>query len=102
MGYLMTGRRMDARRAYELGLVNEVVPAEELDACVDGWVADLLRSAPLSVRAIKEAATRSAHGSLDAAFATRYPWEERRMHSEDAVEGPLAFVERREPRWRAR
>ena len=102
MGHLLTGRPMDARRAYELGLVNEVVPAGELDACVEDWVADLVRCAPLSLRAIKEAATTSATMPLQMAFATRYPWEERRMHSADAVEGPRAFAEKREPRWQGR
>ncbi|MFF4486746.1 enoyl-CoA-hydratase DpgD [Streptomyces sp. NPDC001544] len=101
LGHLMTGRPMTARRAHELGLVNEAVPAAELDACVEGWVADILRCAPLSVRAIKEAATASATLPLPAAFATRYFWEEQRMHSKDAAEGPLAFVEKREPRWQA-
>lgn len=99
MGYLLTGRRMSARRAYELGLVNEVVPAAALDECVDGWLADVLRCAPLSVRAIKEAATVAATLPLEQAFATRYEWEERRMHSNDAVEGPTAFVQRRPPEW---
>ncbi|MEV7612034.1 enoyl-CoA-hydratase DpgD [Streptomyces sp. NPDC089799] len=102
MGHLLTGRPMNAQRAFELGLVNDVVPAEDLDACVDGWVADILRCAPLSVRAIKEAATKSADMSLEQAFAARYPWEERRMLSRDALEGPLAFAEKRAPRWEAR
>ncbi|MEU9624629.1 MULTISPECIES: enoyl-CoA-hydratase DpgD [unclassified Streptomyces] len=102
MGHLLTGRPMDAQRAFELGLVNEVVPVKDLDDCVDGWVADILRCAPLSVRAMKEAATKSATMPLESAFATRYPWEERRMHSQDALEGPLAFAEKREPRWEAR
>ncbi|MCX4486827.1 enoyl-CoA hydratase-related protein [Streptomyces anulatus] len=102
MGHLLTGRPMEARRAFELGLVNEVVPADALDECVENWVADIRRCAPLSVRAIKEAATASATMPLESAFATRYPWEERRMHSEDAVEGPLAFSEKRAPRWKAR
>ncbi|MFH8798194.1 enoyl-CoA-hydratase DpgD [Streptomyces sp. NPDC017936] len=99
MGHLLTGRRMTAARAYELGLVNEVVPAGELDACVDGWLEDVLSCAPLSLRAAKEAATVSATLPLDRAFATRYPWEERRMLSRDAVEGPRAFVEKRPPKW---
>jgi crotonobetainyl-CoA hydratase/dehydration protein DpgD len=102
LGHLITGRPMTAARAYELGLVNEVVPAADLDEAVDGWVRDILRCAPLAVRAIKEAATKSAQLPLPQAFATRYVWEELRMHSEDAEEGPRAFTEKREPRWRGR
>lgn len=99
LGHLISGRPMTAARAYELGLVNEVVPAAELDACVAAWVADILRCAPLSVRAVKQAAAAAATMPLEHAFATRFPWEERRMHSADALEGPRAFVEKREPRW---
>lgn len=102
MGHLLTGRPMDARRAYDLGLINDVVEPDKLDSCVDGWVADILRCAPLSVRATKEAAGRSASLSLEAAFATRYPAEELRMHSRDAVEGPRAFAEKRTPEWHGR
>ncbi|MGW0555836.1 enoyl-CoA-hydratase DpgD [Streptomyces sp. NPDC002926] len=99
MGHLLTGRRMTASRAYELGLVNEVVPAHSLDDCVEGWLEDVLSCAPLSLRAVKEAATVSAGMPLERAFATRYVWEERRMVSRDAVEGPRAFVEKRSPKW---
>ncbi|MFE5857200.1 enoyl-CoA-hydratase DpgD [Streptomyces sp. NPDC056500] len=102
LGHLMTGRRFGAARAYELGLINEAVPADGLDTAVDGWVEDLLLCAPLSVRAIKETAATSADLPLERAFATRYVWEERRMNSADAVEGPQAFVEGRPPRWQAR
>jgi crotonobetainyl-CoA hydratase/dehydration protein DpgD len=102
MGYLLTGRPMDAPRAFELGLVNQVVEASDLDACVEEWLADLVRCAPLSLRAIKEAATVSAAMPLASAFDARYVWEDRRMHSRDAVEGPSAFVEKRAPRWEGR
>lgn len=102
MGHLLTGRSMTATRAYELGLVNQVVPADELDACVDGWVADILACAPLAVRAVKEAATASVVMPLEQAFRTRFPWEERRMHSQDALEGPRAFVAKRLPHWEGR
>jgi len=100
MGYLMTGRRMSAARAYELGLVNEVVSADRLDECVAGWVADLLRCAPLSLRAIKEVATRGAHLSVEQAFNTEFEWETVRRHSADCQEGPRAFAQKRAPRWR--
>ncbi len=102
MGYLLTGRRMPATRAFELGLVNEIVPPEDLDDAVDSWVADLLRSAPLAVRAIKEAAAKSATLPLEEAFSTRYRWEEKRARSADAKEGPVAFAEKRAPRWTGR
>ncbi|BCK68050.1 enoyl-CoA hydratase [Streptomyces libani subsp. rufus] len=99
MGHLMTGRRMSATRAYELGLVNEVAPVDRLDDCLDGWLEDVLSCAPLSLRAIKEAATVSATMPLEQAFATRYVWEEQRMLSRDSEEGPRAFVEKRSPKW---
>ncbi|WP_329047342.1 enoyl-CoA hydratase-related protein [Amycolatopsis sp. NBC_01488] len=102
MGYLLTGRRFSAARAAELGLLNDVVPAAELDECVEGWVADLLRCAPQSVRAVKQAALASLDMPLEAAFGARYPEEERRMHGRDAVEGPRAFVEKRPPVWEGR
>ncbi|MCW6009385.1 enoyl-CoA hydratase/isomerase family protein [Micromonospora sp. CPCC 205371] len=99
MGYLLTGRRITAQTALHLGLVNDVVPASQLDQCVAGWVHDLLKAAPLAVRAIKEAARRSLDMPLEQAFATCFGWEQRRMVSRDAVEGPRAFAEGREPVW---
>ncbi|MGI5163164.1 enoyl-CoA-hydratase DpgD [Spirillospora sp. CA-253888] len=99
MGLLLTGRRMGAAEAHRYGLVNECVPAGRLDACVAEWTGALVRAAPLAVRAIKEAAMRSLDLPLEQAFATRYAWEERRMRSRDAVEGPRAFAEKREPVW---
>ncbi|MER7668232.1 enoyl-CoA hydratase-related protein, partial [Kitasatospora sp. NPDC096128] len=102
MGYLLTGRRMTAAEALRLGLVNQVVPAEELDDCVAEWTADLLRSAPLAVRAIKEAVMRSVDIPLEEAFSAPYVWEQRRRHSQDAIEGPRAFAEGRSPHWLGR
>jgi dehydration protein DpgD len=102
MGHLMTGRPISAMRAYELGLVNEVVPMTELDACVERWVEDVLRCAPLAVRALKQVGLASSHLSLEEAFAARYDAEELRRESEDCREGPLAFIQKRAPHWAAR
>ncbi|WP_280313503.1 enoyl-CoA-hydratase DpgD [Nocardia abscessus] len=102
LGHLLTGRRMTAARAAELGLVNEVVPAGDLDACTDAWVADILACAPLSVRAIKEAAAAARTKPLPEAFTARYHWETLRAGSADAREGPRAFTEKRPPIWTGR
>jgi dehydration protein DpgD len=100
MGYLLTGRQLTAAEALRLGLVNEVAPAGRLDQCVAEWTDDLLRTAPLAVRAIKEAVMRSLDMPLEQAFSTSFYWEQRRRQSMDAVEGPQAFAEKRKPVWR--
>ena len=102
MGYLLTGRHMSAARAYELGLVNQVAPAAELDVAVDEWVRDILRCAPLAVRATEEAVMRGLDKPLHEAQSTRYEWEMRRRESSDALEGPRAFAEKRSPNWHGR
>ncbi len=102
MGYLLTGRRMDALTAFGFGLVNEVVAPADLDDCVNRWVDELLACAPLSLRSIKEAAIKSSSMSLEQAFETRFAWEERRLCGSDALEGALAFDEKRPPAWTGR
>ncbi len=102
MGYLLTGRHMSASRAFEMGLVNDVVPLSELKATVVGYVEDILRCAPLAVRATKEAAMRGMDLTLSEAFYTPYDSEVARRLSTDAHEGPRAFAEKRAPDWQGR
>ncbi len=99
MGYLLTGRHMSARRAYELGLINDVVAYDKLDETVEGYVKDILACAPLSVRATKEMAMRGLDYTLSEAFEKEYEWDKRRQTSPDVAEGLLAFAEKRSPKW---
>lgn len=102
MGMMLTGRRVSAREAAGWGLVNEVVPRAGLDAAVDRWVADMLACAPLSLRAIKQSARRTAHLASAEAQAMRLPAVVEALQSRDADEGPLAFREKRKPVWEGR
>ncbi len=102
MGYMLTGRHIPAQRAYQLGLASEVVPLSQLDATVDAYVKDILRCAPLSIRSTKESSMQGLEMPLQQAATARFEWETRRRSSEDAIEGPRAFAEKREPNWTGR
>jgi len=99
MGYLLTGRHMQAQRAYELGLINEVVSSEKLDEAVESWVQDILLCSPMAIRATKQVAMQGLNKPLPDAFATAYEYETARANSDDAIEGPRAFAEKRRPSW---
>jgi enoyl-CoA hydratase/carnithine racemase len=99
MGMLLTGGRIDARTAARFGLVNEVVPGPDLLAAAQRWVAEILRCAPLSVRAIKEAVIDGMSVPPRVALTLPIRGLDRLKASADAIEGPRAFAEKREPRW---
>jgi enoyl-CoA hydratase/carnithine racemase len=102
MELLLTGDPIDAYEALRLGIVSRVVAPEELRANAEELARRIIRNAPLAVEAVKELALRA----LD------LPWEPvSRMSdlyraligtTEDAKEGPRAFVEKREPLYRGR
>ena len=99
MGYLLSGRFLSALKAYELGLINEVVETEKLDQCVESWLEDILKNSPLSIASIKETAYKSMDLSLPESFTATYRAEEKRLQGNDYLEGPLAFIEKRTPMW---
>lgn len=99
---LLTGESIDAARAYDVGLVNRVVPAAELHVAVQALGESIAANAPLSVRAAKQMVYEAASGRSDDSFARAEAIWEPVYRSADAQEGPLAFREGRAPRWRGR
>lgn len=102
MEFLLTGERFPAERALALGLLNEIVPEEELQDRALGWARRITANAPLAVQATKESVLRGLALDLDTAYALELEISGRVFSSEDAKEGPRAFAEKRPPRWTGR
>ena len=102
MEFLLTAERFPAERALELGLLNEIVPEDELMDKAIEWAARITVNAPLAVQATKESVMRGLALDLDAAFELESKFASEIFQTEDAKEGPKAFAEKREPIWRGR
>jgi enoyl-CoA hydratase/carnithine racemase len=99
----LTGRLVSAGEGYRLGFVNEVVPAAELMAAAQRWASEILECSPLLVQLTKESARDGFGVPVDEAIAR--DWEQRiprLLASQDYIEGPRAFAERRAPVWTGR
>ncbi len=96
----LAGKRFDAQRAQEIGLVHEVAPEAGLDAAVEETVEDLLRGGPMAQATVKGLLRR-----LETTEPMEQPGLTARVISElrageEAQEGLAAFLDKREPRWR--
>jgi enoyl-CoA hydratase/carnithine racemase len=102
MSLVLTGRRIDAGEALRLGFVNEVVPPDQLRPAAERWANEILEAAPLAVRASKEVAMVGLDHDVATAMRLKYANFEALLASEDAIEGPTAFAEKRPPKWTGR
>ncbi|WP_160122903.1 enoyl-CoA hydratase-related protein [Rhodovarius lipocyclicus] len=103
LGMILTGRRVPAREGLSLGFVNEVVPEGQALEGAKRWAAQILECSPLAVRASKQAVYAGLdQPTLRQAIGTIYPAQQRNIDSEDYIEGPRAFAEKRKPDWKNR
>jgi enoyl-CoA hydratase len=102
MELLLTADMIDAERALAMGLLNRVVPADQLMDTAYDYAERIAANAPLAVFATKQSAVEGLALDLEAAFNNETEHSDRIFATEDAKEGPRAFAEKRLPRWRAR
>jgi enoyl-CoA hydratase/carnithine racemase len=102
MEILLTGDKVSAQRAHEIGLVNRVVQADQLRQATRELVDTIVANAPLSVRAAKQMVYAVAEHNRTAAFDVAEEIWAPVYQSRDAQEGPRAFAEQRRPQWEAR
>lgn len=99
---ILTGRRIDAARAREVGLVSEVVAPGAMDAAVDRWVGEIAAAAPLAVAQAKRAIDGGMGLPLAQGQAIERAAYEVVLTSEDRNEGLAAFADKRPPVWKGR
>jgi enoyl-CoA hydratase/carnithine racemase len=94
---LMTGEQINAAEAESLMLVNEIVPADELDRAVDNFVHKLLTKSPVTLAILKNAVNKGLEMDLERALDYEAECFEDALKTEDAQEGLKAFLEKRKP-----
>jgi enoyl-CoA hydratase/carnithine racemase len=100
MGMLLTGQRVTAAQGVAMGFVNDAVSPPDLMDAARRWAAAIIRASPLAVRATKQMALcGQAYATVREAMSATYPALEHLRSSQDFIEGPKAFAEKRPPAW---
>jgi len=102
MEMLLTGDSIDAATAAQWGLVNKVVPQGDLMSAAMDYARRIAANAPLAVQAAKELALRSRDLDLASGLRLEQVMNRMLMATEDAVEGPAAFRDKRAPQFRGK
>lgn len=105
MGMILTGRRVSAEEGKTLGFVHDVVPITDLLTAARALAEQMLALSPMSLRASKQAVERGmAEATLEDAYRNQsnYPAIKALFRSNDSREGPLAFAQKRKPKWTGR
>jgi enoyl-CoA hydratase/carnithine racemase len=103
LGMILPGRHVPAAEGKELGFVNEVVPQAELMDTARRWADQILELSPMSIRASKESVYEGLkRADVKEAIETVYPAVQALFDSEDLIEGPRAFAEKRKPQWKGK
>lgn len=98
--FLYFGDRVDGKEAYEIGMVNKVVPAAELMNEANNWAVRLAERAPLSLRMIKASVNHGQDMDMLGALGYEDRCGAELIHSKDREEGIMAFIEKRKPRFK--
>lgn len=102
MGMILTARHVSADEALAMGLVNEVVAQSELMSTAMRWAAQIEECSPMAVRASKQVVMQGLDaGGVEAAINGKYSAAGDLFRSDDVVEGPKAFAEKRKPNWKS-
>lgn len=99
MEILLTGRPVDAQRALQIGLVNHVLPASEVLPKAMEMAQQIAGNGPLAVQQVKQTVFAASGQPLHIGFELENDSKRRVLASQDAREGPLAFMEKRLPRF---
>ena len=99
---VFTAQPVTAQRAYDMGFLNKVVPAEDLMEEAMAMAQKIAGNAPLAVQTFKELAYRGLNMSIQDISALGYHMYDQLLTTEDSKEGPRAFAEKRKPVWKGR